>query len=106
MCGEGAGMRSRMLNKRPQSGDSIVINREQRIERYRKTLRRCSERSRQEREFRIAAESASQNNDRATAALCHDLRAPLNAILGWAQLARLSAPADDELNEAVSRIEA
>ena len=76
-----------------------------RLERYRRALRRCAERSRREKNLRAAAESVSAERTRAMAAVCHDLRTPLNAILAWTQLAG-AAPADGgDLREALSRIE-
>jgi signal transduction histidine kinase len=75
-----------------------------RVERYRRALRRCAQRSRREKELRAAAEAAGVEKTRAMAAVCHDLRTPLNAILAWTQLAG-TAPAGHDLRKALSRIE-
>lgn len=54
---------------------------------------------------REAAERANKEKDQILAAICHDLRAPLNAILGWTQVAR-RLPDSPKSAEALSRIEA
>jgi signal transduction histidine kinase len=77
-----------------------------RLRRYRRSLRRCQQRLREERAARAAAERAGAEKDRALAAICHDLRTPLNAILGWAQVARAAPDDHAGLGEALSRIEA
>jgi signal transduction histidine kinase len=76
-----------------------------RLRRLRRRLRRRDEALSQEHEARSASDRASAEKDRALAAVCHDLRTPLNAMLGWAQLARSQSLDRLELDEALSRIE-
>ena len=76
-----------------------------RVQRYRAVLRRCAERSRREREMRVAAESAAREKDRTMAAVCHDLRTPLNAMMTWAQFAAAVPDRRDKVREALTRIE-
>ena len=85
------------------SGETDRMRR--RIERYRRALRQSAQRSRQERQARIAAELAGAEKDRVMAAVCHDLRTPLNAIMAWAQLAGVAPVNSDELREALAPIE-
>ena len=75
-----------------------------RVMRYRRALRRCARRLKRERDERIRAVAAGDQKDRALAGVCHDLRTPLNAVLGWMELARVT-PAGPELNEALNGIE-
>src|SRR5262245_48667050 len=60
-----------------------------------------------EREHRAreAAEAASQLKSRQLAELAHDLRSPLNAILGWTQLLALKCPGDPQVAAILPRIE-
>jgi signal transduction histidine kinase len=76
-----------------------------RIRRYRQALRRTAARLRAEREARASAEAAVATKDRLLAAVSHDLRTPLGAITGWAQLARVKSMGRAELDQALSRIE-
>lgn len=67
-----------------------------RTRRYRRSLRQCRR--------RLAREGAER--DRALAAICHDLRAPLQAILAWVHLARgAKSGAGPDLDEALGAIE-
>lgn len=51
-----------------------------------------------------AAELANKEKDQMLAAICHDLRAPLQAVLGWAEVARRLS-GNSTVSEALSRIE-
>jgi signal transduction histidine kinase len=77
-----------------------------RFRRYRREIRELSEQLRVEREARLAAETANAEKDRALAAICHDLRTPLSAVLTWAQVARSKSAGGRELDDAFGRIEA
>jgi signal transduction histidine kinase len=76
-----------------------------RLRRLRRRLRRRDEALRREHEAVSASDRANVEKDRALAAVCHDLRTPLNAMLGWAQLARSRQLGGVELDEVLSRIE-
>src|SRR5688500_7091205 len=76
-----------------------------RLRRLRRRLRRRDEALRREQEARSASDRANTEKERALAAVCHDLRTPLNAMLGWAQLTRSRSLGGAELDEAMSRIE-
>ena len=76
-----------------------------RLRRLRRRLRRRDEALRREHEAKSASGRADTEKERGLAAICHDLRTPLNAMLGWAQLARSRSLGRAELDEALSRIE-
>ena len=54
---------------------------------------------------RNAAEKANQTKDEFVAMVSHDLRSPLNAILGWAKLLRTRKLDTDTANKALETIE-
>jgi PAS domain S-box-containing protein len=58
-----------------------------------------------EREARAEAEEANQLKDEFLATVSHELRSPLNAILGWASLLRDSRVRGEQLGRAVEIIE-
>lgn len=84
---------------------SDVMRLRRRTRRYRQALRRTAARLRAERQARETAEAAVAAKDRLLAAIGHDLRTPLGAITGWAQLARVPTIGREELDHALSRIE-
>lgn len=58
-----------------------------------------------EQEARAAAETASRLKDEFLAIVSHELRSPLNAILGWAQLLRARKLAPVKVEQALEAIE-
>lgn len=54
---------------------------------------------------RAELEHANQMKDEFLATLSHELRNPLNAILGWSQILRMGTPSQDEIDEAIEIIE-
>jgi signal transduction histidine kinase len=72
-----------------------------RLRGYRRRLREYKERPHRE----AAAETTLAEKDHVLAAICHDLRAPLNAITGWARVACTAPAGGAELDEALARIE-
>jgi PAS domain S-box-containing protein len=56
------------------------------------------------REARDEAEAANRSKDEFLAAVSHELRAPLNALVGWVHVLEHSRVADPEVREAVERI--
>jgi len=58
-----------------------------------------------ERSARQAAERIGRLKDEFLATLSHELRSPLNAILGWIQVLKMRSPAPEMLSQAVLAIE-
>lgn len=58
-----------------------------------------------EREARAQAEAANRTKDEFLATLSHEMRTPLNAILGWAQLLRMGGVQGEDVGDAVETIE-
>jgi PAS domain S-box-containing protein len=58
-----------------------------------------------ERAARELAEAASRSKDEFLAMVSHELRNPLNAILGWTQLLRRQFPGNEDLEEGLGVIE-
>ena len=58
-----------------------------------------------ERTAREDAEAASRAKDEFVAIISHEIRSPLNAILGWSQMIRQGALEKDRLNRALENIE-
>ena len=57
-----------------------------------------------EREARDEAEAANRSKDEFLAAVSHELRAPLNAMVGWAHVLEHSSVSDPEVRQALERI--
>src|SRR6202042_3990092 len=58
-----------------------------------------------ERELRLAAQTALSGKDQFLSALSHELRSPLNAILGWNRILTLKRKDDSEVASITPRIE-
>ena len=58
-----------------------------------------------ERQLREAAESANRAKDEFLSVISHELRSPLNAILGWNRILALKCGADPEVTAITPRIE-
>ncbi len=58
-----------------------------------------------EREARLTAEQANRANDAFLAMVTHELRSPLNAILGWAQILRAKTADETTIEHALEVIE-
>ncbi|MFB3818964.1 MAG: PAS domain S-box protein [Candidatus Methylomirabilales bacterium] len=67
-------------------------------EREREELLACAEAARAE------AEAANRAKDQFLTTLSHELRSPLNAVLGWAHVLRARRPADPTLQRAIDAI--
>jgi signal transduction histidine kinase len=76
-----------------------------RFRRYRRVLRACEQQLQREQKARAHAESIAAEKDRALAAVCHDLRTPLDAIVAWSQLACSPSAPRSECAQAMSAIE-
>jgi signal transduction histidine kinase len=72
------------------------------VDHFEVTERRRAE---QERAARIEAEAVNRAKDRFLAAVSHDLRSPLNAIVGYVQLLRTGALDADETRHALEVID-
>jgi PAS domain S-box-containing protein len=57
-----------------------------------------------EREAREEAEAANRSKDEFLAAVSHELRAPLNAMVGWVNVLEHTGVADHEVRQAIERI--
>ena len=57
-----------------------------------------------EREARDEAEAANRSKDEFLAAVSHELRAPLNAMVGWVHVLEYSGVSDPEVRQAIERI--
>jgi PAS domain S-box-containing protein len=58
-----------------------------------------------ERSARQVAERSVRGKDEFLATLSHELRSPLNVILGWMQILRFNAPTQEVLNQGLETIE-
>jgi signal transduction histidine kinase len=58
-----------------------------------------------ERRLRSEAEAANRRKDQFLSVFSHELRSPLNAILGWNRILALKRPADPEVASVTARIE-
>lgn len=58
-----------------------------------------------ERSARQAAERSGRVKDEFLATLSHELRSPLNVILGWTQILKIKAPTEEVLGQAMEAIE-
>ncbi|HET9106624.1 MAG TPA: ATP-binding protein [Steroidobacteraceae bacterium] len=58
-----------------------------------------------ERQSRLAAEAASRSKDEFLSVISHELRSPLNAILGWSRILTLKCGSDPEVAAITPRIE-
>lgn len=59
----------------------------------------------QERESRLAAESANRSKDEFLSVISHELRSPLNAMLGWSRILMLKCGTDPQVAAITPRIE-
>ena len=82
-----------------RAGISEDISEEKRLQQERNRLLDS------ERSARQAAERSSKIKDEFLATLSHELRSPLNAILGWVQVLRMRPPTPDVLNQAIEAVE-
>jgi signal transduction histidine kinase/ActR/RegA family two-component response regulator len=60
---------------------------------------------RRERELRVAAERANRSKDEFLSMFSHELRSPLNAILGWNSILAVKRAGDAEITGMTARIE-
>lgn len=60
---------------------------------------------RRERELRVASECANHSKDKLLARFSHELRSPLNAILGWNRILAVKRPGDADVATMTERIE-
>src|SRR6185437_16724810 len=58
-----------------------------------------------ERRARHEAEAANRSKDEFLSVISHELRSPLNAILGWNRILAIKRSADDEVQAVAPRIE-
>ena len=72
--------------------------------RFRSSFNVCNELLETEQKLRVAAENANKEKDRILEAIIHDLRNPLNVILGWSRRAR-GKIGDTKSDEAFMHIE-
>jgi signal transduction histidine kinase len=93
---DGAGHRSLILTSRNvsaerQAAENQAAAREAALER--------------ERQLRSAAQAANRGKDQFLSVFSHELRSPLNAILGWNRILALKRPDDAEVVSITARIE-
>lgn len=95
-----------MLPAQTGSDDSAELRRlRRRLKRCRRELREGAARLREERAVRERLERALAAKDLSLATACHELRTPLSAILGWAELARSGGLSADTLASAWAKVE-
>src|SRR5439155_2608462 len=59
----------------------------------------------QEREARLEAERATRAKDEFLAVLSHELRAPLNSMVGWATLLKTGSLSEEKRARAIENVE-
>lgn len=80
-------------------GISSDITERKHLEREQKRLLQCEQTARE------AAERANQIKDEFLAVLSHELRSPLNPILGWTKLLQMGSLSEDQRIQALATIE-
>lgn len=94
---------SPVTDERGERTELLLIARD--ISAQQRTLVAMSEANTRERNARLAADGANRAKDEFLSVISHELRSPLNAILGWNRILAIKRGDDTEVKSCATRIE-